>query len=50
MGLKFSLKQLHEFEDCVKGFLQSVNVMDVDDIIETSLKQINKDPLIEHTL
>ena len=50
MDLKFNLQQLHEFEDCVKGFLRSINVKDVDDISKNCLKQIHKDPLVEHTL
>ena len=50
MDLKFNLQQLHEFEDCVKDFLRSINVKDVDDISKTCLKQIHKDPLVEHTL
>ena len=50
MDLKFNLQQLHEFEDCVKGFLRSIHVKDVDDISKACLKQIHKDPLVEHTL
>ena len=50
MDLKFNLHQLHEFEDCVKGFLRSINVKDVNDISKNCLKQIHKDPLVEHTL
>ena len=50
MDLRFNLQQLHEFEDCVKDFLRSINVKDLDDISKTCLKQIHKDPLVEHTL
>ena len=50
MDLKINLHQLHEFEDCVKVFLRSINVKDLDDISKTCLKQIHKDPLVEHTL
>ena len=51
MDFKFNLQQLHEFEDCVKDFLRSINVKDLDDISKTCLKQIHKDPdLVEHTL
>ena len=50
MDLKFNLKQLHEFEDCMKDFLLSVHVKEVDDISKTSLKQFHKDPLIDHTV
>ena len=49
MDLKFNLKQLHEFEDCVKSFLRSLSVKDIGDISKTSLKQVHKDPLVEHT-
>ena len=50
MDLKFSLKQLYEFEDDVKGFLQPFNVKDVNDISKNALKSVHKDPLVEHTL
>ena len=50
MDLKFSLKQLYEFEDDVKGFLQPFNVKDVNDLSKNALKSVHKDPLVEHTL
>ena len=50
MDLKFSLKQLYEFEDDVKGFLQPFHVKDVNDISKSTLKSVHKDPLVEHTL
>ena len=46
MDLKFSLKQLYEFEDDVKGFLQPFNVKDVNDISKNALKSVHKDPLV----
>ena len=33
-----------------KDFLRSINVKGLDDISKTCLKQIHKDPLVEHTL
>ena len=49
MDLKFSLKHLHDFEDDLKGLLESVRVKDVIDISKSTLKSFTREPLIEHT-
>ena len=48
MDLKFNLKQLYEFEDDMKEFLQLFHVKDVDDISTSTLKLEKKDSLAEH--
>jgi hypothetical protein len=50
MDLKFSLNQLYEFEDDVKGLLQPFHVKDVNNISKSTLKSVHKDPLVKHTL
>ena len=50
MDLKFSLKQLYEFEDDLNGFVQSFNVKDVGEISTNTLKPVKKDPLVEHAV
>ena len=50
MDLNFNLKQLYEFEDDMKEFLQLFHVKDVDDISSSTLKPVKKDSLVEHTV